>query len=101
ALLLGAGALLLRDAAVERWNWQPARWTVEPWRLVTAAWLHLSQYHLAANLAGTLLVALLGQVARLPPRAALAWLLAWPCTQALLLLRPALQHYAGLSGVLH
>jgi hypothetical protein len=42
-----------------------------------------------------------GWAARLPSRAALAWALAWPLTQAALLVQPVLAHYGGLSGVLH
>ncbi|HEX7382930.1 MAG TPA: rhombosortase, partial [Burkholderiaceae bacterium] len=64
-------------------------------------WVHYSALHLGANLAGCALVAALGVAARVPPRAALAWLLAWPATQLGLLLVPALGHYGGLSGVLH
>lgn len=63
--------------------------------------MHYSDLHLAANLAGALLVGLLGAAARLSSRAALAWLLAWPATQLALLMEPALLHYGGLSGVLH
>jgi len=63
--------------------------------------VHWSPLHLGANLLGTALVAALGQVGALPPRAALAWLIAWPLTQLGLLLQPELMHYGGLSGVLH
>jgi hypothetical protein len=63
--------------------------------------VHYSRLHLLANLAGAALVAALGVAAQLPPRAALAWLAAWPLTQALLLWRPDLAHFGGLSGVLH
>ena len=50
---------------------------------------------------GAVLVGALGVVARVPGRIVLAWLMAWPLTQAGLLLRPDLLHYGGLSGVLH
>jgi rhomboid family GlyGly-CTERM serine protease len=86
---------------VEALNWQPALLAAEPWRLFTAALAHLSGLHLGANLAGCAVLALLGWRADLPPRAAAAWLLAWPLTQAGLLLRPELTAYAGLSGLLH
>jgi hypothetical protein len=82
-------------------DWQPALAATQPWRAVTAAWVHLSPLHLGANLLGTLLVAALGVVAGCGPRAALAWALAWPLTQLGLLAQPQLLHYAGLSGVLH
>jgi rhomboid family GlyGly-CTERM serine protease len=82
-------------------DWQPARALAEPWRLWSAAWVHLSSAHLIANSLGALLVALLGVAARLPLRATFAWALAWPLTHALLALRPAITSYGGLSGVLH
>jgi rhomboid family GlyGly-CTERM serine protease len=82
-------------------DWQPALAAGEPWRAWTAAAVHWSPLHLGANLLGTALVAALGVVARLPARAALSWLLAWPLTHLALLLQPDLLHYGGLSGVLH
>lgn len=63
--------------------------------------MHLSPAHLAMNLAGCAVLGLLGWRAALGPRAAAAWLLAWPLTHLALLLQPALMHYGGLSGVLH
>ncbi len=57
--------------------------------------------HLGGNLIAAAVVGALGLAAQLPPRAALAWLAAWPLTQAGLALQPALAHYGGLSGVLH
>lgn len=106
ALLLGAGALLVRfaaagPAALRAIDWQPGLAFSQPWRAWSAAWVHYSDLHLAANLAGGVLVAALGWAAPLPRRAALAWLAAWPLTQLGLLLQPALTHYGGLSGVLH
>lgn len=98
------GAVLLA-AAPAGWSsaldWAPELATRQPWRAVTAAWVHLSRLHLLANLAGCALVAALGAVAGCGPRAAAAWALAWPLTQLALLLQPALTRYAGLSGVLH
>ena len=82
-------------------DWQPALALSEPWRLWSAAWVHLSAAHLAVNAAGALLVAALGAAACLPARATLAWALAWPLTHALLAVRPSIDHYGGLSGVLH
>ena len=82
-------------------DWQPALATTEPWRAFTAAFVHWSALHLGANLLGTAVVAALGLAARLPARAAIAWLLAWPLTQIGLAVQPALLHYGGLSGVLH
>lgn len=82
-------------------DWQPALALTEPWRAFSAAAVHWSAMHLGANLVGIAAVAALGMAARLPWRAAAAWALAWPLTQAGLLLQPALAHYGGLSGVLH
>lgn len=105
ALLLAAGALAVRlagsRATTAAIDWQPALALAEPWRAWSAAWVHYSALHLAANLAGCALVGALGVAARVPPRAALAWLAAWPATQFGLLAVPALAHYGGLSGVLH
>jgi len=88
-------------------EWRPGLAPAQPWRWWTAACVHWSAGHLAANLLGDLVVALLGWRARVPAAAALAWLIAWPLTQALFdlvdpaWLGPSLQHYGGLSGVLH
>lgn len=82
-------------------DWQPALIAAEPWRAVSAAFAHWTLIHLAANLAGCAVLALLGWRAALGPREALAGLVALPLTQLGLLLRPELAHYAGLSGALH
>jgi rhomboid family GlyGly-CTERM serine protease len=82
-------------------DWQPGLATTQPWRWLTAAFVHWSPLHLGANLGGAVVVAAFGVLARLPRRAALAWALAWPLTHGALLLQPALVHYGGLSGVLH
>lgn len=98
---LACTALLLWGRDMARWDWQPALAWTEPWRAWTAAGVHLSLRHLLMNLAGCVLIGLLGSRAPLLPRDALAWCLAWPLCQWGLLLRPDLAHYAGLSGVLH
>lgn len=82
-------------------DWQPGLVASQPWRVVTAALVHWTPLHLAANLAGCAVLALLGWRAGLGPREALAAALALPLTQLGLLLRPELQRYAGLSGELH
>lgn len=64
-------------------------------------WLHGSLPHLWWNLAGTVLLILLGWVIRPGAVGAIAWLLAWPLTQVGMLLEPTLTTYVGLSGVLH
>jgi rhomboid family GlyGly-CTERM serine protease len=101
-------AALLAAGSVGAWwlpaawlDWQPARALQQPWRAWTAVAVHWSELHLQANLGAALAVAAFGWAARLPPRAALAWVLAWPLTHAALLIQPALAHYGGLSGVLH
>lgn len=101
AALLGLGALLAWPLPRTLLDWQPGLVANEPWRAFSAAAVHYSRLHLAANLAGALLVGLLGVVAELPLRCTLAWLAAWPLTHLGLLLRPELAHYGGLSGVLH
>jgi rhomboid family GlyGly-CTERM serine protease len=92
-----AGWWLPRDTL----EWRRAEALAEPWRLWTAAWVHWSALHLLANLAGCLLVAGLGVVARVSPSAALAWCIAWPLNHGALLWQAELQRYGGLSGVLH
>lgn len=82
-------------------DWQPSLASREPWRALSAAFVHYSALHLLVNLAGLALVGALGAFARVPWRIAVAWLLAWPLTQLGLLARPDLVHYGGLSGVLH
>ena len=101
ALALALGTTLAAIAPAAALDWQPALAWREPWRAWTAAFVHYSALHLAANAAGLMLVAALGVAARVPRQAALAWFLAWPLTQFGLLVQPALLHYGGLSGVLH
>lgn len=108
AVLLGAGTLTLAglggldsDARRYAWDWQPGLAASQPWRALTAAFVHWSTGHLLANLAGLALLAWLGQRAGCGRSDTLAWALAWPLTHLALLLLPALAHYGGLSGVLH
>ena len=101
AATLSAGALLGFRLDPLVLDWQPGLVADGPWRAITAAFVHYSALHLAANLAGAALVGALGRVARVPTRIVVAWLLAWPLTQLGLLARPDLLHYGGLSGVLH
>jgi rhomboid family GlyGly-CTERM serine protease len=101
AALLALGALLAWPIAPQRIDWQPLLAASEPWRALSAAAVHYSALHLAANLAGAALVGALGVVADVPWRSTLAWFAAWPLTQLGLLARPELAHYGGLSGVLH
>lgn len=98
---LAAGALLAWPLPRETLDWQPTLFMAQPWRAVTAAFVHWTPIHLGANLAGAAVIALLGWRAALGPREALAGLVALPATQVALLLRPELTRYAGLSGALH
>lgn len=82
-------------------DWQPALAASEPWRAWSAAWVHLSRLHLEGCLAAAALVVLLGVALPAAPRTATAWALSWPLTHLSLVLQPELQHYAGMSGVLH
>jgi rhomboid family GlyGly-CTERM serine protease len=82
-------------------DWQPALAASQPWRAWSAAFVHWTPWHLAANLAGCAVVAAFGVAARVPARATVAWCVAWPLTQASLALQPRLASYGGLSGVLH
>lgn len=101
ALLQGLAAGLVWPVPRETLDWQPALFLAQPWRAFSSAWVHWSPLHLGANLAGCVVLALLGQRAELGRRHVLAWLLAWPLTQLALLAWPRLLHYGGLSGVLH
>lgn len=104
ALLLAVGSALayvapqVSRAAID---WQPGLALAEPWRAISAAFVHYSRLHLIGNAAGLALTAAYGVAARVPPRLALAWLVAWPLTQLGLLVQPGLLHYGGLSGVVH
>jgi len=101
AAVLLMGSLIAGFAAPTALDWQPALARAQPWRAWTAAFVHYSALHLAANAAGAALVAALGAAARVPLASAFAWLAAWPLTQIGLALRPDLLQYGGLSGVLH
>lgn len=99
--VLAVGSLLAWPLPAARLDWQPGLALTEPWRALTAAFVHWSEGHLLANLGAAALVTAFGWAAVLPRAAAWAWLAAWPLTHLGLLLRPELAHYGGLSGVLH
>ena len=101
AAVLALGAALAQGRPAAAIDWQPGLAASQPWRAFSAAFVHYSALHLAANAAGLVLVAALGAAARAPGRLALAWLAAWPLTQLGLLAQPELTHYGGLSGVIH
>ena len=101
AAVLGLGATFGFGLDPRGLDWQPSLAGREPWRAFSAVFVHYSTLHLAANLAGVVLVGALGWFAAVSLRSACAWLIAWPLTQFGLLARPDLLHYGGLSGVLH
>ena len=71
-------------------------------RARTAAFVHYSALHLAANLAGAALVGALGVAARVPRAMALRVARSHGRSRSSACsLRPDLLHYGGLSGVLH
>jgi rhomboid family GlyGly-CTERM serine protease len=94
-------ALALGGAWSEPLCWSRTQALSQPWRLWSAAWVHLHALHLGVNLAGAVLVVALGLLSQAGARAALAWALAWPLTHAALALQPEVMRYGGLSGVLH
>lgn len=100
-------ALLMAVSVLALWlpanllDWQPERAFTEPWRAFTAAFVHWSDQHLLANLFAAAVVGAYGWAAQLPRAQALAWLCAWPLSHLMLLVRPELAHYGGLSGMLH
>lgn len=101
ALLMAAASVLATRVPAGALEWQAMRAWSEPWRWWSAAFVHLSLLHLAANLAGCTVVGAFGWAARLPPRWAWAWIGAWPVTHLALLAVPGLTRYGGLSGLLH
>ena len=101
AALAGAGSVIAGWWPSASIDWQPALAFSEPWRAISAAFVHWSGLHLTANLAGAAVVAAFGWAARVPLSMTLAWAAAWPLTHFGLLLRPELAHYGGLSGVMH
>ena len=101
AALLVAGSLLAMLLPANPLDWQPELAFSQPWRAFTAAFVHWSEKHLFANLLAAAVVGAYGWAAQLPRAQALAWLAAWPLSHAMLLVRPELAHYGGLSGMLH
>lgn len=102
ALAIGSMVAWIQPPQVQAaMAWRPELAATQPWRAVSAAWLHWSPQHLIANLAGCAVIGLLGIAARLTARDAAAWLLAWPLTQFGLLIEPSLERFGGASGVLH
>ena len=101
AAVLMAGSVLAMALPAAWLDWQPDQAFAQPWRAVTAAWVHWSEQHLGANLLAAAVVAAYGWAARVPRDQAWAWAAAWPLTHLGLLFKPELLRYGGLSGVLH
>lgn len=100
--LLMAGALLAWWLPTAWLDWQPERALHEPWRALSAGFVHWSPTHLLTNLGAALAVGAYGRQARVPAAWAVAYAAAWPLTHlGLGLLKPELAHYGGLSGGLH
>jgi rhomboid family GlyGly-CTERM serine protease len=101
AALLVAASLLATALPANLLDWQPELAFSQPWRSFTAAFVHWSDQHLVANLFAAAVVGVYGWAAQLPREQAAAWLMAWPQSHLMLLVRPELAHYGGLSGMLH
>lgn len=86
-------------AGLLAWHRDSAPWEI--WRYWTSAGLHWSGWHLGANLIACGVLAAWGSAGQLGAGPCIAWLLAWPLTQAGLWWTHDLQHFGGLSGVLH
>lgn len=100
AVLVG-GSLLALLLPAPWLDWQPELAWKNPWRAMSAAWVHWSEQHLGANLLAAAVVGAYGFSGQVPRSQALAWVASWPLTHLALLVKPDLLHYGGLSGVLH
>jgi len=104
ALVIVGIAILLQTipGAVEALRYQADANSSEPWRLVTGHWVHLGWMHLALNVAGLTLLAILF-APELKPVDWIATVTLMPLAISVgfLLRNPQLQWYVGLSGVLH
>jgi membrane associated rhomboid family serine protease len=101
AALLALGAVLAWHLPGLMLDWQPGLVCLQPWRAFTAVFVHYSLPHLAGNLLATALVAAYGWAAHAPRHITTSWWLSWPLMHLALLGQPALQHYGGLSGLMH
>lgn len=81
--------------------WRATDWPSRPWTLWTASLVEHSWMHLSVNLIALAALAVFGAFWRLPRTAALALLLAWPLSNALLLVWPEVDRYHGVSDLNH
>jgi rhomboid family GlyGly-CTERM serine protease len=101
AVWLASGAAAHEPLPPAALLWHPTAWWHRPWTLWTAALVHLSGVHLAANLLALGAVAVLGRALDAGRPATLAMLVAWPLTTLTLLAWPQVGSYGGLSGLIH
>jgi rhomboid family GlyGly-CTERM serine protease len=100
----GVASMLLWWAGadvVQSLTWRADTWWQQPWTLWTSAWVHMNTPHLIGNQLALGALTAFAWSARPPFSCALAWWLAWPLTQATLLIWPQIGYAVGLSGVLH
>ncbi len=87
---------------VEAWRFERGLIAAEPWRLLSAHFVHLGWMHLSLNLGGLLLIwALFGHFVRPAGWAVALLLCALAVGIGLYVFDTALAWYVGLSGVLH
>ena len=96
AVWLATGAAAQEPLSPAALLWHPAAWWQRPWTLWTAALVHLTGVHLAANLLALGAVAVLGRALDAGRPATLALLVAWPLTTLTLLAWPQVGGYGGL-----
>ena len=89
AAVLAGGSLLAAWLEPRQLDWQPRLALTQPWRCWSAAWVHWSEGHRWANIAGAALVGALGWRAHCDRLDSMAWFVAWPLTQLGLLLQPS------------
>jgi hypothetical protein len=102
--LHGVASMLLwwaREGMVTSLTWHVDDWLNQPWTLWTSAWVHMNTPHLISNQLALGLLTAFAWIVRPPMACTLAWLLAWPLTQASLLWWPQIGYAVGLAGLLH
>jgi len=87
--------------ARQPWIWRADLGWSSFWTLWTAPLVSITPFHSLGNLLALAAVGVLGYAVAARPREVLALLIAWPLATLGLLLWPALQWYAGLSGLVH
>lgn len=99
--VLVVGAVIAGFGAPGEFGWQRAVIPTEPWRLLTAHFVHLDIKHLLLNLGGLVVLwALVGRVWSSRVWALITVMCALAVTLGLLVV-PGLAWYVGLSGLLH